>query len=128
MLPMNSQAGSAIRAFALAATAACALCGCRERNGHAALADAEECSVRVIVGFATAVDDALLADLERTNAFDLEPLEPISNDLRAYTLRAAAANDGCAAAIDRLRGDERVRSVDLDSRREIHEQQRNAQG
>jgi hypothetical protein len=78
--------------------------------------------VPVIVRFATEPDGALLADIERRNALELEPLDTIVNDLRTYTLRAAGSDDDCAAALDRLWRDERVRSVDIDARRQLHEQ------
>ena len=87
-----------------------------------ALADTGECSVQVIVRHAAEPDGALLADLGRTNALKLEPIGVITRDLRVYTLRAAGTNDDCIAAMDRLRRDDRVRSVDLDARRGIHDQ------
>jgi len=87
-----------------------------------ALADTGECSVQVIVSHAAEPDGALLADLERTNALKLEPIGVITRDLRVYTLRAAGTNDDCIAAMYRLRRDDRVRSVDLDVRRGIHDQ------
>jgi len=46
----------------------------------------------------------------------------ITRDLHVYRLRAAGTNDDCIAAIYRLRHDDRVRSVDLDVRRGIHDQ------
>ena len=87
-----------------------------------ALADTGECSVQVIVRHAAEPDSALLAELERTNALTLEPIGVITRDLRVYTLRAPGTNDDCIAAIYRLRRDDRVRSVDLDVRRGIHDQ------
>ena len=87
-----------------------------------ALADTGKCSVQVIVRHAAEPDSALLAELERRNALTLEPIGVITRDLRVYTLRAAGTNDDCIAAIYRLRRDDRVRSVDLDVRRGIHDQ------
>lgn len=101
--------------------AACSGAGCNGRSLDAALARNAECSVRVIMRFAGAPDSARLADLERTNAIELEPLDTITNDLRVYMLHAAGS-DECAAAIDRLRRDEGVRSIDVDARRELHEE------
>ena len=105
----------------------CVISGCM-RGGDAMLAQNAECPVRVIVHFAGDADDALLAELERVNALELEPRGEITADLRVYTLRAFDSDDDCSAAIDRLRRDERVRSVDLDTRREVHEEQSNAHG
>lgn len=78
--------------------------------------------MRVIVRFATEADDAVLADLARQNSLELDPIGAITRDLGVYTLRADGSDADCAAAIDRLRRDERVRSVDIDEQREIHEE------
>jgi hypothetical protein len=86
-----------------------------------ALAETGECSVQVIVRHAAEPDSALLAEVERQNALTLEPVGVITRDLRVYTLRAAGTNDDCIAAIERLRRDDRVRSVDLDVRRGLHD-------
>ena len=101
--------------------------GCK-LGGAAALARTAEGSVRVIVRFASEADDALLSELERAHALELEPVGAITADLRVYTLRAVGSDDECRAAIDRLRRDERVRSLDLDARREHHEAQSNNHG
>jgi hypothetical protein len=77
----------------------------------------------VIVRFATEPNDELLADVERANVLELEPAGAITNDLGAYTLRPVGAAGDCGAAIERLRSDARVRSVDLDARRELHDEQ-----
>ena len=100
---------------------ACLLTGC-SGTVETALAETGECSVQVIVRHAAEPDSALLADLERTNALTLEPVSVITRDLRVYTLRTAGTNDDCIAAMYRLRRDDRVRSVDLDVRRGIHDQ------
>jgi hypothetical protein len=105
----------------------CAISGCK-LGGDAAFPRTAECSVRVIVRFASEADDALLSELERAHTLELEPLGAITADLRVYTLRAVGSDDECRAAIDRLRRDERVRSVDLDARRELHEEQSNTHG
>lgn len=117
---MSNHTRSAIRALALVAVAA-ASGGCDHRDYNVALADGAECSVRVIVRFATEADDTLLTDVARLNVIELDPIGAITRDLGVYTLRAAGSDDDCAAAIERLRRDERVRSVDVDERRDIHE-------
>ncbi len=110
-----------LAAFLTPFAVACSLTACSGAV-ETALADTNECSVQVIVRHAAEPDSALLADLERTNALTLEPVGVITRDLRVYTLRTAGTNDDCIAAIDRLRRDDRVRSVDLDARRGIHDQ------
>jgi hypothetical protein len=105
---------------------ACTIGGCRERATETALAENAECSV--IARFATEPNGALLADVERATGVELEPLGTITDDLRVYGLRAVGAEDDCNAAIERLRGDERVTSVDLDERRSLHNEQSGTQG
>jgi len=102
--------------------AACALSACSGAFETALAAETDVCTVQVIVRHAAEPDGALLADLERANALTLEPVGVITRDLRVYKLRAAGTNDDCIAAIYRLRRDDRVRSVDLDARRGIHDQ------
>jgi hypothetical protein len=97
------------------------IAGCHEQRGGLALAQEVGCSVRVIVRLASEPDAPLLADLERANAVALDPVSSITSDLRVYTLRASGSDDDCAAAIERLRRDARVRSVDVDARRELHD-------
>lgn len=97
------------------------LAGCHARGVDAALAQNAGCTARVIVRFTTEPDGAWFASLGRAYSLELEPVEAITNEIRVYTLRGAGSDD-CVAAIDRLRRDERVRSVDLDARRELHEE------
>ena len=104
---------------------ACTIGGCRERATETALAEDAECSV--IARFATEPNGALLADVERATGVELEPLGTITDQLRVYRLHAVGPDD-CNAAIERLRSDERVTSVDLDERRSLHNEQSSAQG
>lgn len=120
MLSMNRQAEWARRALSLAALAALSANGCNGGVENATLAQAAECSVPVIMRFTTAPNAALLADIGRTNAVELDPRGAITNVLHAYTLRAAESDD-CAQAIARLQGDDRVRFVEIDAQREAHE-------
>ena len=101
---------------------ACSLTACSGQIDTALAQAPNECSVQVIVRHAAEPDSALLADLGRKNALTLEPLGVITRDLRVYTLRAAGTNDDCIDAMYRLRRDERVRSVELDARRGLHDQ------
>ncbi|HEY3515987.1 MAG TPA: hypothetical protein VGL98_02990 [Gammaproteobacteria bacterium] len=107
--------------FLVPLAVACSLTACSGAV-ETALAQERKCSVQVIVRHAAEPDSALLADLGRTNALELEPVGVITRDVRVYTLRAPGTNDDCIAAMDRLRRDERVRSVDLDARRGVHDQ------
>ena len=100
-----------------------AIGGCKERVAETASVPSAECSV--IARFTTEANSSLLADLGRMNAVELEPLGAITDDLRVYRLHAVGSDDDCIAAIERLRRDERVRSIDLDARRELHEVQSN---
>ena len=81
----------------------------------------------MIARFAVEPNGALLADVERATGVELEPLGTITDQLRVYRLRAVGPDD-CNAAIERLRSDERVTSVDLDARRSLHNEQSNTQG
>jgi hypothetical protein len=107
--------------FVAPLVAACAIGGGDQRGENISYAQGAECMARVIVRLTGEPNEALLADLERTHAIELEPQGAIANGLHVYVLRAAGSAD-CSAAIDRLRCDGRVRSVDLDSRRELHQQ------
>jgi len=109
-------------AFVLAPLAvACSLAACSGAV-ESALAQEGKCSVQVVVRHAAEPDSALLAELGRANGLELEAVGVITRDVRVYTLRATGTNEDCIAAMDRLRRDERVRSVDLDARRGVHDQ------
>ena len=108
--------------FSVPFVAACAINGGNERGASTSHAQSAECTARVIVRLAPRPTDALLADLQRANALELEPQGEITDDLRVYVLRVAGSDEDCVAAIDRLRRDERVRSVDLDARRQLHDE------
>lgn len=102
--------------------------GCRERGADLSLARNDDADCSVIARFVTEPNGALLADLERMNAVEIELLGAITDDLRVYRLHVVGVDDDCMAAIERLRRDERVRSIERDRRRELHENQFNAQG
>jgi hypothetical protein len=97
--------------------AACAVGGCDETGDGIVLTAGAMCSTRVIVRFVAAPDGALIQNIERSNALELAPLGAISGDIRAYLLSTAGADADCRAAIERLRSDERVRSVEPDVHR-----------
>ncbi len=77
------------------------------------------CEVRVIVALQPPPDDALVADLGRVSGARLELVRTMTLNLHLFALTAAGAEPECNAAIERLRRDPRVRSVDLDQRRGI---------
>ncbi|HEX5421398.1 MAG TPA: hypothetical protein VFY39_15505 [Gammaproteobacteria bacterium] len=77
-----------------------------------------DCEVRLIVGLSQVPDKRLIADLARVSAARLELRDTISpGRLYALSLTAEGASSECAAAIERLRQDPRVRSAEVDARR-----------
>jgi hypothetical protein len=79
------------------------------------------CSVRVIAGLAGTPDAAMLAELSRASGARLELIRSMTSGLYLLSLSAAGPDSDCMAAIERLRSDARVRSVDVDERRSIQE-------
>ena len=97
-----------------AALPACAQQRASDRDGAAT-----GCELPVIVAFATPPDDALLAALGRAAGVRLEQAASLTTNIYSLTLRADGADTVCRDAVQRLRADPRVRSVDLDERRQI---------
>ena len=64
-------------------------------------------------------DAALLADLSRVSGAHLELIRTMTSNLHLLALQAQGGDSECKAAMERLRGDPRVRSVDVDARRKI---------
>jgi hypothetical protein len=79
------------------------------------------CDVRVIAGLTSAPDAALLADLSRASGARVDLIRSMTSGLHLLSVQAAGPESECMAAIERLRGDARVRSLDLDERRRIQE-------
>jgi hypothetical protein len=77
------------------------------------------CAVQVIVTLQRAPDAALVGELARASGARLELVRTMTSSLHLFELRAAGAEPECAAAVERLRSDPRVRAVDLDQRRGI---------
>ena len=98
-----------------AVAAACA----QPRAEVAAQAATPTCSLRVIVALDATPDAALLADLSRVSGARLELIRTMTSNLHLLALEAQGDDSECKAAMERLRGDPRVRSVDVDSRRKI---------
>jgi hypothetical protein len=91
-----------------------------DRPEAPARATVADCTVSVIVRFAREPDATLLANLGHTHALALEPIGAITGDLGVYLLSVDGGDAECRDAIDRLRTDASVRSVDIDTRREVH--------
>jgi hypothetical protein len=98
----------------------CAAAACA-RPHEAAQAVPSTCSLQLIVALDVAPDDELLADLSRVSGARLELIRTMTSNLHLLALEAQGADSECRAAMERLRGDPRVRSVDVDERRKIHE-------
>ena len=95
----------------------CAAAACAQPRDE--VASTPTCALRVIVTLQSAPDDALVADLGRASGARLELVRTMTSNLHLFSLTAPGAEAECMAAIERLRRDPRVRSVDLDQRRQI---------
>jgi len=65
--------------------------------------------------------DAFVSQIARAANVVLVFVRTAGPGLYVYQLDAGATDDGCDAPLTRLRRDERVRSVDLDRRRTVHD-------
>ncbi len=103
---------------------ALAACAARASAADPAPARAGGCDSRVIVAFAAEMqrppDDRFIADLERAADVQLTFVSAIAPNLFVFALSGAAADADCRPALERLRQDARVRSVDIDARRQHH--------
>jgi hypothetical protein len=95
----------------------CAAAACAQPRG--ATSEPVDCSVQVIVALQSAPDASVVADLGRASGARLELVRGMTSNLHLFSLTAPGPAAECAAAIERLRRDARVRSVDLDERRGI---------
>ena len=82
------------------------------------------CSTQIIVALAETTapepDAALIADLADTARVRLTFLRSAGPGMHVFTLRADDPDPTCDAAIERLRRDPRVRSVEMDEHRVRH--------
>jgi len=82
------------------------------------------CDTRVIMAFAAEMqhppDDRFVADLERAADVQLTFVSIVARNFFLFTLSGAAGDVDCRPALERLRQDPRVRSVDIDERRQHH--------
>jgi hypothetical protein len=77
------------------------------------------CSVQAIVALQVDPEPSLVADLGRASGARLELVRTMTPNLHLFSLTTPADEAECAAAVERLRRDPRVRSVDIDERRQI---------
>jgi hypothetical protein len=87
-----------------------------------ATAQAGACNARVILGLAQAMQpppsDQWVQALAAANGVELHFLRAITPALYLFRLKARDAAGNCRAPLARLRKDSRLRSVDLEQRRE----------
>lgn len=85
-------------------------------------APSPDCRARIILGLQTPapppLDASWVHDLAATSGVELHYLRAISSRLYLFRMTAPNAAGGCTAAIERLRADPRLRSVEIDQRRE----------
>ena len=102
----------------LSAWLAIALCAqaCAQTPEQRSVAGGD-CSARIVVGFRAPADPASIADLAATHSLTLSIVSRLLPDLYVLDLAARGGDTACATALEQLRADERVRSVELDARR-----------
>lgn len=67
-----------------------------------------------------APDDRFVADLARAADVRLTFVSVIARNLYLFTLSGSSGDADCRPVLERLRQDARVRSVDIDERRQHH--------
>jgi hypothetical protein len=73
--------------------------------------------VQAIVALQQDPVPSLVEELSRASGARLELVRAMTTNLHLFSLTAAGTEAECLAAIERLRRDPRVRSVDVDQRR-----------
>jgi hypothetical protein len=103
---------------------ALAACATRTSAADPATARAGGCDTRVIMAFAAEMqhppDDRFLAELGQATDVQLTFVSIVARNLFLFTLSGGAGDVDCRPALERLRQDSRVRSVDIDERRQHH--------
>jgi hypothetical protein len=88
----------------------------------AAATGSQTCRAQVIVSFAQTAqnpsDAPLVKDLSRVAGVTLVYLRSVTSSLHLFSL--SGVGDDCGTAVERLRGDPRVLSADIDQRRQHH--------
>ena len=102
------------------------LVGCAARSAPAAVPDEDgaDCSLRILASFSpsnalNAPDAAFLQKLSHDTGVELTYVRSLTPSLHVLVLSADDADDpDCQRALGRLRSDRRVRSADIDQRRQ----------
>ncbi len=91
-------------------------------SAQAGSSQGDPCATRVIVAFSkdqgTRPSDRFVGDLAHADGVRLEFMRTVGPGLYLFSLTAPDVD--CRDALERLRRDGRVRSVDVDERRNIH--------
>jgi hypothetical protein len=104
-----------VRLSAWLAIAACAQ-ACAQTQEQRSVA-AGDCSARIVVGFRAPAEPAAISGLAASHSLTLSIVSRLLPDLYVIDLGARGGAAACAAALEQLRADQRVRSVELDARR-----------
>ncbi len=104
-----------VRGSALLAIAVCAQACAQPLQQPPAVA--ADCNARIVVGFHAPADSGAIAALATSHALTLAIVDRLLPDLYVLDVGARGGDSACAAALERLRADARVRSVELDARR-----------
>lgn len=86
-------------------------------------AQAADCKARIIVGLAQAEpspDEKFVTDLAHAAGVQLTFIRTVGRSMYVFSLMSAESDPGCREALERLRRDARVRSVEMDARRARH--------
>jgi hypothetical protein len=117
----HAASGVPVPRWVAAAALGCALLAASGRLPAAEAAPAAACRVRVILGLVHAIappPDRWVQELAAANGVQLRYLRAITPRLYVFNMSAETATGGCDAAIARLRSDARLRSAQIDQRRE----------
>jgi hypothetical protein len=95
----------------------CTAAACAQPRSDAR--EAAGCSVQAIVALQVEPVPSVVADLGRASGARLELVRSMTTNLHLFSITAPGTETDCIAAIERLRQDSRVRSVDLDQQRQI---------
>jgi hypothetical protein len=100
-----------------------ALAACAQACAQAPVeppAAASGCGTRIVVGFRAPTESDAIAALASSHTVTLAIVDRLLPDLYVLDLGARGGDPACEAALERLRADARVRSVELDARRAPH--------
>jgi hypothetical protein len=81
-----------------------------------------ECEARIIVSLEGTPSNELMSELAIRARARLTVVEKMTTNLHVLTVRTTGGDAECSAAVERLREDPRVRSLDVDVRRQVHPQ------